>query len=385
MVFVVSQQSSVGTTLAGAGTVLISLSFVFAITAQEILGSCIFLFVKHPFDVGDRVDIEDKRYVVEHISLLYSVFKCLDNQKVTQVPNNVLNIKWVDNISRSKYMTEFVKIGVNYDTTLEDIQTLKDELTLFVRENSRDFQQDFEVEVVGINDLDRLVIRLEIKHKSNWANEQLTLQRRNKFFCALVLILKKIPIYGAGKGDPSIGEEGKPMYTVAIPDELAQVNMKKAADTKAKKRWDAPKDDDDEPGPEAARRKEPGYFSPSTTINEGVVHTGASYQAYVTSPPEERSRGRSSAESRRDDVEEVRNLLKRESTRGRRKRGVLPELNTQGYSPSPSQSQLQSQSHSQSHSPAPQIQYPQQQQQLGANNPYQQQQQGRAAPPYRRV
>lgn len=145
MVFVVSQQSSVGTTLAGAGTVLISLSFVFAITAQEILGSCIFLFVKHPFDVGDRVDIEDKRYVVEHISLLYSVFKCLDNQKVTQVPNNVLNIKWVDNISRSKYMTEFVKIGVNYDTTLEDIQTLKDELTLFVRENSRDFQQDFEV------------------------------------------------------------------------------------------------------------------------------------------------------------------------------------------------------------------------------------------------
>lgn len=46
LVFVVAQQESVGTTLAGAGTVLISLSFVFAITAQEILGSCIFLFVK---------------------------------------------------------------------------------------------------------------------------------------------------------------------------------------------------------------------------------------------------------------------------------------------------------------------------------------------------
>jgi len=73
LVFVVAQQSSVGTTLAGAGTVLISLSFVFAITAQEILGSCIFLFVKHPYDVGDRVDIDDKKYIVEHISLLYTV------------------------------------------------------------------------------------------------------------------------------------------------------------------------------------------------------------------------------------------------------------------------------------------------------------------------
>jgi hypothetical protein len=46
LVFVIAQQASVGTSLAGAGTVLISLSFVFAITAQEILGSCIFLFVK---------------------------------------------------------------------------------------------------------------------------------------------------------------------------------------------------------------------------------------------------------------------------------------------------------------------------------------------------
>jgi small-conductance mechanosensitive channel len=25
---------------------------------QEILLACIFLFVKHPFDVGDRVDID---------------------------------------------------------------------------------------------------------------------------------------------------------------------------------------------------------------------------------------------------------------------------------------------------------------------------------------
>lgn len=54
LVFVVAQQESIGTVVAGAGTVLISLSFVFATTAQEILGSCIFLFVKHPYDVGDR-------------------------------------------------------------------------------------------------------------------------------------------------------------------------------------------------------------------------------------------------------------------------------------------------------------------------------------------
>lgn len=38
--------SGFGTTLAAGATALLSLSFVFATTAQEVLGSCIFLFVK---------------------------------------------------------------------------------------------------------------------------------------------------------------------------------------------------------------------------------------------------------------------------------------------------------------------------------------------------
>lgn len=314
------------------------MSFVFAITAQEILGSCIFLFVKHPYDVGDRVDIDDKRYIVEHISLLYSVFKRIDNQKVTQVPNNVLNTRWVENISRSKHMIEIIKLGVNYDTSFEDIQKLREELMLFVRENNRDFQQDLDVEVVGINDLDKLEIKLEIKHKSNWANEQLTLQRRNKFFCALVLILKKIPIYGAGRGDPAIGEEGKPMYTVAISNDLAQTNMKKASETKLNQRWDAHKDgDDDERSKPLDKGKEAGPFtatsSTASTIKEGEIHNFG--QPLFQSRPDDRrgNAGRDSAESRREDVEEVRNLLKRESTKGRRKPASSPSnVNTQGYS-----------------------------------------------------
>lgn len=374
LVFVVSQQASVGTTLAGAGTVLISMSFVFAITAQEVLGSCIFLFVKHPFDVGDRVDIGDKRYVVEQISLLYSIFRSIDNQKISQVPNNVLNTLWVENISRSKHMTEIIKIGVNYDTSLEDIQKLRDELLIFVRENSRDFQQDLDAEVVGINDLDKMTIKLEIKHKGNWSNEQLTLQRRNKFFCALVLIMKKVPIYGAGRGDPSVGEEGKPMYTVAITDEKAQINMQKQAETKLRKRWDAEKEDEaEELGTSmdgaTAKGKEPGVFkatsSAATTIKEEEVHTGA----YMSSPfghsrssfRSQSNAGRGSAESRREDVEEVRSLLKRESTKGRRKPSPSP-ASTQGYS------QYQQQQYSRPFSP---------------NNPYHQSDSS-AAPPYNR-
>ena len=87
-VFLAFFQSSFITTLATAGTALLSLSFIFAVTTQEFLGSCIFLFVKHPFDVGDRVDIvgsEKQQLIVEKISLLYTVFVRIDKMQIVQV------------------------------------------------------------------------------------------------------------------------------------------------------------------------------------------------------------------------------------------------------------------------------------------------------------
>lgn len=81
-------QSSFIATLTTAGTTLLSLSFVFAVTTQEFLGSCIFLFVKHPYDVGDRVDIagpEKEQLIVEKISLLFTVFTRIDKMQVVQV------------------------------------------------------------------------------------------------------------------------------------------------------------------------------------------------------------------------------------------------------------------------------------------------------------
>ena len=54
LVFVGFLNKNFVSTLATTGTALLSLSFVFASTAAEVLGSCIFLFVKHPFDVRIR-------------------------------------------------------------------------------------------------------------------------------------------------------------------------------------------------------------------------------------------------------------------------------------------------------------------------------------------
>ncbi|KAH7040089.1 Mechanosensitive ion channel-domain-containing protein [Microdochium trichocladiopsis] len=236
-VFLSFFQSSFLTTVATAGTALLSLSFVFAVTTQEFLGSCIFLFVKHPYDVGDRVDIvgpEKEQLTVERISLLYTVFNRIDKMQVVQVPNIVLNNLWIENVTRSKAMKEVIDVNVSYDTTFEDIELLRLEMEKFVRssDNSRDFQPDIVVSCAGMGDLDKLNLKIAIKHKSNWHNEAVRASRRAKFMTALVLALKRVPIYAPGGGGEALGGPTNPSYSVTVSDSDAARARDKAAQDK---------------------------------------------------------------------------------------------------------------------------------------------------------
>lgn len=225
-------------TLTTSATALLSLSFVFATTAQEVLGSCIFLFVKHPYDIGDRVDITTEQLTVEHIALLYTVFKRVSNGKTVQIPNIVLNTLWVENITRSKAMREQVSVFCAFDTSFEDVNLLKQEMLSFVRDpaNSRDFHPDIDVEVMSIAEMNKLELRIEIRHKSNWSNESLRATRRSKFMCALVLSLRKVPIHGPGGSDAALGSQDKPSWSVAVPPADAIAAYKKYKDTADGKR-----------------------------------------------------------------------------------------------------------------------------------------------------
>ncbi|KAJ5963678.1 uncharacterized protein N7479_003554 [Penicillium vulpinum] len=205
LVFISFVTTGFGTVIAAGATSLLSLSFVFSVTAQEVLGSCIFLFVKHPFDIGDRVEVSDKPFIVERISLLFTVFRSVTDSRITQVPNNILNSLWVDNFTRANAMHEHLVIPVAFDTTFAEVQLLRQEMENFVRdkENNRDFQRDIDIELDGVGDMDKLQLRVDIRHKSNWSNETVRAARRSKFLCALVLAVRKIQVRGPGVEAPA--------------------------------------------------------------------------------------------------------------------------------------------------------------------------------------
>lgn len=321
-IFVAFLNASFVTTLATAGTTLLSLSFVFAVTCQEFLGSCIFLFIKHPYDVGDRVDINSEPLVVERISLLYTVFKRIDYMKMVQVPNIVLNTMWIENVTRSKAMKEQIELSISFDTSLEDIELLRTELEAFVRhpDNSRDFQDDVVLECAGVGTMDKLVLKAEIRHKSNWANESIRAARRSKFMCALVLAVRKVPIYGPGGGGTALGEPGNPSYSVAVSDVLAaEARAKAAEDKEAKRLVPTPK-------PDAGKSTEDGATAPDSGVLGGTHETAAAAAMNARRPTDtgldtqQRGRGDTIDRTRSNDIEDLRNdLLHRASTRGRRR------------------------------------------------------------------
>lgn len=275
LIFVAFLNKGFGTTLAAGATALLSLSFVFAATAQEVLGSCIFLFVKHPYDVGDRVDVNGSRLIVERISLLFTIFKNIDDNKITQVANIVLNTSWIENVSRSKAMKERLTLTVDFGTSFEDIQLLKNEMTKFVtdKENCRDFQRDVDVEVLGVGEMSKMELIIEIRHKSNWANETVRASRRSKFMCALVLAVRKVPIYGPGGGDAGLGDAANPTYSVAIGQEQAQANKDKFAEDKEKARMVPTGEAEKEAPPTEKDSKATG--SDTTPSGSGLTYRGS--------------------------------------------------------------------------------------------------------------
>ena len=78
--------------ITGAGTLILGLSWLIGNSLSEVLTSIIFLFIKHPYDVGDRVTVEEEVYTVKEIRLLSTIM--LDSRSCyVQAPNTVLSTK----------------------------------------------------------------------------------------------------------------------------------------------------------------------------------------------------------------------------------------------------------------------------------------------------
>ncbi|CUS08611.1 unnamed protein product [Tuber aestivum] len=200
LVFLSLISKSTAGVLTSASSSVLALSWLFSATAQEFLASIVFVFVKHPFDVGDRVDVYNTgagtvdTFFVKEIALMYTEFKKLEGH-VVQAPNSLLNTLFILNMRRSGALAEAVPIVCKFGTSLEQIEELRERLLTFVQSENREYQGKIITELSrDIPDMHSVKLNVVFFYKSNWQNELVRLQRRNKFMCALMVSIADVGI-----------------------------------------------------------------------------------------------------------------------------------------------------------------------------------------------
>ncbi|KAL2019628.1 hypothetical protein VTK56DRAFT_9443 [Thermocarpiscus australiensis] len=235
IVFISIISNSAAAALTSAGTVILGLSWLLQATAQEFLQSIIFVFVKHPFDVGDRVTIYgntgsmmkgDDYYVLE-VSLLYTEFRKMEGH-VVQAPNSVLNTLFILNQRRSQGLADPINLKLRFGTTEAQIEELKGRMLDFCLQNKRDYAPRIISEVQTIDEVSSITMNIIFFHKSNYQNELLRLNRHNKFAVELMRQMQDMGLETPRLVQPG-GMRDMPLYWTQVQPPPAYHNVQAAA------------------------------------------------------------------------------------------------------------------------------------------------------------
>lgn len=168
-------------------TQIVLVGVAFQGTCKTVLEAIIFVFVMHPFDIGDRCVIDDVHMTVEEMNILTTVFLRYDNEKI-YYPNAVLLNKPISNFYRSPEMWDSIDFVVDVSTPMETIISLKKAIQTYIESKPKYWNPKHAVIAKEIENVDKLKLCLCVQHTINHQNYG----ERNNRITELLLELKKI-------------------------------------------------------------------------------------------------------------------------------------------------------------------------------------------------
>ncbi|XXG40781.1 hypothetical protein AAC387_Pa01g1414 [Persea americana] len=166
---------------------LVLVAFMFGNSCKTIFEAIIFVFIMHPFDVGDRCVVDGAQMVVEEMNILTTVFLRYDNEKI-YYPNATLATKPISNFYRSPDMGDAVEFSVDVSTSMEIIGALKDRIKTYIESKPRQWHHDHMIVVRDNENLNEMKMAPYLKHTMNHQDMGEKTNRRS----ALIIELKKI-------------------------------------------------------------------------------------------------------------------------------------------------------------------------------------------------
>lgn len=148
--------------LAVTASIILGLNFIVFDVANKTFHSLIFIFVLHPFDVGDQIVVgadlgysDESVLTVTRINVQSTIFKRW-NGMCTTIPNHVLSSALLTNLSRTDEQWERLefttstpsegKISLAQET--QNLAVLRRQIEAFLREHPEDYYANFELKAV---------------------------------------------------------------------------------------------------------------------------------------------------------------------------------------------------------------------------------------------
>ncbi|KAF2304062.1 hypothetical protein GH714_026765 [Hevea brasiliensis] len=156
--------------------------FMFGNAAKTVFESIIFVFIMHPFDVGDR-DGNTNDKLSEY-----------DNEKI-YYPNSVLATKPISNLYRSPPMSDSFEFAIDLHTSKEKIENLQASIREYFEANPRRWSPASDsLQFKEIEDMNKMKVALYFKHTINFHNVAKRFKRRSELVLAMKDIFEKLMI-----------------------------------------------------------------------------------------------------------------------------------------------------------------------------------------------
>ncbi|XP_047939754.1 mechanosensitive ion channel protein 10-like isoform X2 [Salvia hispanica] len=173
---------------------LLLVVFMFGNTAKTLFEAMIFVFVVHPFDVGDRCVIDGVQMSVDEMNILTTIFLKGNNEKV-YYPNAILATKAISNYNRSpEMMGDAVEFAVDFTTSVESLASLRAKIKGYLESKPQQWSPHHSMQVKEIVDVNKMIIALYVTHTINFQNVGEAGNRRSDLVVELKKILEELGI-----------------------------------------------------------------------------------------------------------------------------------------------------------------------------------------------
>ncbi|XP_035538545.1 mechanosensitive ion channel protein 6-like isoform X2 [Juglans regia] len=172
---------------------LLLVVFIFGNTCKTVFEAIVFLFIMHPFDVGDRCEVDGVQMIVDEMNILTTVFLRKDHQKIIY-PNSILATKPIGNYQRSPHMVDTIDFCIHISTPLDKVSTMKERITRYIESKNEHWHPAPMVIVREVIDMNKLMMTVWATHQMNFQEMRERWSRRALLIEEMVKVFREIDI-----------------------------------------------------------------------------------------------------------------------------------------------------------------------------------------------